>query len=377
MAKPHTGYVFKDKYNRWFARTSYVDATGKRRNVKKVAKDRAHAKEVLKKIFREMEDHGTKFVEAAKMTFNDLAKYYEESYLLNAEYIGDRKVSGLRSKYDIEFRLKTVKEYFGKHKIRDLSHKDIEKFKLHRLRTPTKFDKQRSIATVNRDLGVLRRVLNVAVANGWIVKNPFMMGKGLICVGDEKPRERILTLEEEARLLAACEGPRAHLRPILICALDTGMRRGELFSLVWEDVDFENRLITIRAFNTKMMRERRIGMTERLTSELGILYAKNPDPKALLFGISSTKRAWDKVRQQAGLSDLRLHDLRHTYATRLVSKHLPLAEVSRVLGHTQPTMTYRYTNLTVETAKRAAAMLDEMHTSNTLSEFTTQVSLIN
>jgi integrase len=161
--------------------------------------------------------------------------------------------------------------------------------------------------------------------------------------------------------LAACEGPRAHLRPILICALDTGMRRGELFSLVWEDVDFENRLITVKAFNTKMMRERRIGMTERLTRELEILYAKNPDPKALLFGISSTKMAWNKVRLKAGLTELGLHDLRHTYATRLVSKHLPLAEVSRVLGHTQPTMIYRYTNLTVESAKRAAVMLDEMH----------------
>ena len=377
MAKPNTGYVFKDKYNRWFARTSYVDETGKRRNVKKCARDRAHGKEVLKKLLRELEDHGTKFIESANMTFDELAKYYEETYLLEAEYVGDRKVAGLRSKYDIEFRLKIIKEYFGKYKIRELTHQDIEKFKLYRLKKPTKFDKQRSIATVNRELAILRRMLNIAVANGWIVKNPFMMGKGLICVGDEKPRERILTLEEEARLLAACEGPRAHLRPILICALDTGMRRGELFSLVWEDVDFENRLITIRAFNTKMMRERRIGMTERLTRELGILYAKNPDPKALLFGIGSTKGAWNKVRRQAGLSDLRLHDLRHTYATRLVSRHLPLAEVSRVLGHTQPTMTYRYTNLTVESAKRAAAMLDEMHGSNLLVNDASNPAMIN
>jgi hypothetical protein len=197
MAKPNTGYVFKDKYNRWFARTSYVDQTGKRRNVKKVARDRMHAKEVLKKILREMEDHGTKFVEAAKMTFDELANYYEETYLLKPEYINDRKVSGLRSYRDVKFRLIVLKEHFGKHKIRELSHKDIERFKMLRLRTPTKHDKQRSIAAVNRDLGALRRILNVAVANGWIVKNPFMMGKGLICVGDEKPRERILTLEEE------------------------------------------------------------------------------------------------------------------------------------------------------------------------------------
>src|SRR5688572_3056942 len=71
MAKPNTGYVFKDKYNRWFARTSYVDETGKRRNVKKCARDRAHGREVLKKLLRDLEDHGTKFVEAANMTFDE------------------------------------------------------------------------------------------------------------------------------------------------------------------------------------------------------------------------------------------------------------------------------------------------------------------
>ena len=203
--------------------------------------------------------------------------------------------------------------------------------------------------------------LNVALANGWIHKSPFTMGKTLISIGDEKPRERILTKEEEERLLAACTGWRAHLRAIIICALDTGMRRGELFKLVWSDVDFENRLITIRAFNTKTMRQRQVGMTERLAGELAILYAQNPDAEALLFGIGSTKGAWNKVRLQAGVTDLRFHDLRHTYATRLVSKHLPLSEVGRVLGHTQPTTTYRYVNANVETARRAAEALNELH----------------
>ena len=94
---------------------------------------------------------------------------------------------------------------------------------------------------------------------------------------------------------------------------------------------------------------------------LAILYAQNPDPEALLFGIGSTKRAWNKARLQAGVTDLRFHDLRHTYATRLVSKHLPLSEVGRVLGHTQPTTTYRYVNANVEMARRAADALNELH----------------
>jgi integrase len=358
------GYVFKDKFNRWFARTSYRDETGKYHNVKKVAKSRSHAKEVLKQLLRELDDHGGKSVASARMTFGELADYYDKSYLIEAQYVGDRKVAGLRSCYDGKFRLEILREYFGIRRLREITHSDLEKFRIARLGTKTKHDKQRSIATVNRELGLLRRVLNVAVANGWIHRSPFTMGKSLISVGDEKPRERILTREEEERMLAACTGWRAHLRPILICALDTGMRRGELFKLVWADVDFDNKLITIRAFNTKTMRQRQIGMTERLARELAILYAKNPNPEALLFGIGSIKGSWNKVRRQAGIMDLRFHDLRHTYATRLVSKHLPLSEVSRVLGHTQPTMTYRYTHLTVETARRAAAALDALHSSN-------------
>lgn len=376
MAK-EKGYVFKDKFNRWFARTSYRDEMGKYHNVKKVAKSRSHAKEVLKQLLRELDDHGGKSIEAARMTFNQLADYFGKTYLIEAQYVGDRKVAGLRSCYDAKYRLDILREYFGFRRLREITHTDLEKFRMARLGVPTKHGKQRSIATVNRELAVLRRALNVAVSNGWIHRSPFTMGKSLISVGDEKPRERILTLEEEARLLAACEGPRAHLRAILICALDTGMRRGELFSLTWSDVDFENKLITIRAFNTKMMRERRVGMTHRLTQELWTLYSQNPNPDALLFGIASVKHSFNKVRKHAGLTDMRFHDLRHTYATRLVSKHLPLAEVSRVLGHTQPTMTYRYTNLTVETARRAAEALNELHNSNLKLIEGNQIPMIN
>jgi len=71
----------------------------------------------------------------------------------------------------------------------------------------------------------MRRILNVAVSHGWLLRNPFDAGESLIKPGDETPRERILTREEEERLLALCEGARKHLKAIIICALDTGMRR--------------------------------------------------------------------------------------------------------------------------------------------------------
>ena len=83
------------------------------------------------------------------------------------------------------------------------------------------------------------------------------------------------------------------------------------------------------------------------------------DPNGLVFGIvDNVKRSFTAARNQAGLNDLRFHDLRHTAATRLVGAHIPLSEVGRVLGHTQANTTFRYVNANVETAKRAAAALD-------------------
>jgi integrase len=101
-------------------------------------------------------------------------------------------------------------------------------------------------------------------------------------------------------------------------------------------------------------------MTDRLAQELVRLYKQcTKDADALVFGIKDNiKKAFAAARSEAGLTDLRLHDLRHTHATRLIAAHIPLGEVGRILGHTQPSTTYRYVNANHETARRAAAALD-------------------
>lgn len=207
----------------------------------------------------------------------------------------------------------------------------------------------------------MRRLLNIAEREGWILRNPMRSGDPLISMADERKRERIVTREEELRLLAACENRyRKHLRPILICALDTGMRRGEILGLKWSDVDFEERVLTIRAFNTKTMKERQVSLTTRLMIELERIWEESPTNRDfLVFGFTdNVKKSWTSVRTKAGLPDVRFHDLRHTAATRLVAAHLPLPEVGRVLGHTQANTTYRYVNANIETTRRAAALLD-------------------
>jgi integrase len=225
----------------------------------------------------------------------------------------------------------------------------------------------RRIASVNRELDKLRRMLSIALREGWIRQNPFTAGESLISIADEHKRERILTRDEERRLLAACStSRREHLKPIVLCALDTGMRRGEILSLRWRDVDLEHGLITIQAFNTKTMRERQVSLTARLASELETLWQQSPkDQFRRVFGVlDNVKRSFESARNAAGLPDVRFHDLRHTHATRLVSAHIPLSEVGRVLGHTQPSTTFRYVNANVETARRASAALDAFNAGN-------------
>ncbi len=155
-------------------------------------------------------------------------------------------------------------------------------------------------------MGLLRRVFNVAIQNGWILRNPFAMGNTLINPGDEKQRERILTRDEEEKLLAVCTGAKAHLRPVIIMALDTGMRRGEMFKLKWSDIDFENGIVNIHAFNTKTMRQRQVAITSRLAQELKALWESSPrNPDDLVFGVANVKKAYSKARVAAGLPDLR------------------------------------------------------------------------
>jgi integrase len=363
MPKERTGYVFQDEQKRWFARLTYTDEAGVRRNVKRRAENKTAAKETLKQLIRELEDHGERAIESTQMTFAELADYYEDRYLGPAQYLEGRKVSGQRSYRDSLMHLRVLREQFSRRRLRDLTYGDIEKFKAERLTAMTVQGKQRSLANVHRTLALLRAMLRVAQREGWITRNPFAAGRPLIAVADEKKRERILSREEEERLLAACIGPRAHLRPLIICALDTGMRRGEMFKLTWAAVDFLQRLIFIEAANTKTLRAREVPMTTRLLAALQHLYEQSPrDPDGLVFGIeNNVSKSFTAVRRVASLPELRFHDLRHTAATRLVQGHLPIAEVARILGHTTLQMSYRYTNADSRTLQRAAAILDEFH----------------
>jgi integrase len=273
--------------------------------------------------------------------------------------------------------LKVFREHFGGLKLKSLTYDDLRSFRIKRLSTSTHQSKQRSIATVQRELAYLRRLLTIAERNDWIEKNPFKRGDALIHSADEVKRERILTSEECQRLINACIDRRAHIRPIVVAALDTGCRLGELLKLCWSDVDLDYGIIVIQAFNTKTMRKREVAITSRLQIELENLWQSFPqDKNNLVFGVSEIRVGFKSACKEAELTDLRFHDLRHCHASKLDELGFSLPEIASQLGHTQIQTTMRYVNRHKTSIKKVARLLDSALVSESIVE-TKSSELIN
>jgi integrase len=367
-----------EKNGKVYARVRYTAEDGKRKDLWLAAKNKTHAQEIIQDKIKELKEHGEKIVDASRMTFGELADYFEKNFLIPAEYVGGRKIAGRRSVKGLKEQLEIMKCFFNNKPLRSISYGDLWRFKLQRLRTPTKRNEgTRAIASVHRELALLRRMLNIAVREQWLLKNPFNLGESLISPADEKKRERILTREEERMLLNACDQPKCkHLRAIIICALDSGMRQGEILKLKWADIDFESMLITVRAFNTKTMKERTVAITTRLKLELENLWkASAKDLDAEVFGISdNVKNSFTTVREKAKLGDVRYHDLRHTHATRLDDLGFSLAKIASQLGHTQFQTTLRYVNRDKQAVKQVASALDVFNAEQPTQEVSEEAS---
>jgi integrase len=365
MARPKTGSInFDEKRNLFVVRLTYFDEAGKRHDLRRTAETKSDAIRLLSRLKRDLDDGGPNAIDGDRLTFQKLADIYEEKRLTEPIYRDGQKVSGLRSWQDQRRRLKLLTGVFGKRLVKAITFADLEFYKTSRLTEAKRNGNERSIGTINRELALLRSVFGYAEQEGWITKSPFKKGKAIISAAMESKRERILSREEEERLLAACDcKERRHIRPVLIAALDTGARRGELLRLTWRDVNLEGGLITVTSYKGKKMTTRTIGMTSRLWSEMRRLYELAPvDPNALVFGIEAQfYRAFSTACRKAGLTGFRFHDARHTALTRMVQSGMPHTEIMKLSGHSLFSTFERYVNTTAETARRGADALDNLN----------------
>jgi integrase len=183
-------------------------------------------------------------------------------------------------------------------------------------------------ATINRDLQALRHVLYWAVDEGFLLANP--LSRMRLVPERRKPRS-VMTVAEEEQLLAAAA---PHLRLLIIAALDTGMRRGELTHQLWEHVDLTRRLLFVSKSKTAEGEGREIPLTERVYSLLlairkqeGLVFTYHNRP------VIAVKTAWKATVRRAGIKWYRFHDMRHTFNTRLMEAGVMQEVRKALMGH--------------------------------------------
>jgi integrase len=155
-----------------------------------------------------------------------------------------------------------------------------------------------------------------------------------------------LAEEEVHHLLLICKEHHPDFYPLLYTALATGMRLGELKHLRWCDVDFSRRQIKVEnqpAWHTKSYKPRTIPLTDKLAEVLNNLPQGNKTEP--IFSFVNVRKLWEDTRKKAGL-DCRFHDIRHTYASHLTMKGVPLNTVRELLGHSDLALLQIYAHLT-------------------------------
>ena len=213
---------------------------------------------------------------------------------------------------------------------------------------------KRAPASVNRYLATLSHCFTVAVKEyGWCDANPLANVRKL-----KEPRGRVRFLEnaELTRLLEACrESPSPALYPVVVLAVSTGMRRGEIIGLEWPDVDFARNRLTLH--ETKNGERRTVPLAGHALDVMRewAKVRRLDTPRVFAADIRS---AWETARRKAEIADFRFHDLRHCAASYLAMNGASIAEIAAVLGHKTLAMVKRYAHLS---DSHTAAVVERMN----------------
>ncbi len=257
-----------------------------------------------------------------------------------------------RSKETHLGRLNLLRKFFGSLRAGEVTWFTVENYKSKRL------GKGVSKRTINKELKILKSIYNRArklgLFDGELPRIELFKEEG----GE---RLRYLTPEEAQRLIGACP---EWFRPIVIFALNTGLRAGEIFSLRWENVDFENRVIRIESIRTKTKEVYTVPMNdvvyelllkiEKVQMEKGIDHGyvfTNSKGLPYKYEDKTYRKVFINACRKAGIRDFRFHDLRHTFASWVAINSKDIYAVQKLLNHRDLRMTKRYAHLTQQYLK--------------------------
>ncbi len=324
---------------RWYL--DYKDSEGNR--IQKVAAS-ANTKEeavyalneATSKVFDEQYDIQRR---KRKIGFTEFSQIYLKDYAMVVK----------KSWKTDQSRMILLKDYFNNTELRKINQSAIRKFIASREKSGN------TQSTINRYMALLRKMFNYAIEEGYLEKNPMDQIKSF----SEKDnlKERILTEDEEVRLM---EESSPHLKSIIVIALNTGMRLGKILNLRWDQIDMDYQ--TIKVDNTKNGRSRTIPVNDTLHKEIDKLKNRKNNKPFVFFNedtgkpLTTVKTAFKAACRRAGIEGLRMHDLRHTFGSRLIQRGADIETVRSLMGHNSIAITQRYLHST-ETLKRKSVDL--------------------
>ena len=331
--------IFK-KGNNW-----YIDYYLKgRRKRKKIGHSKKLAEQVLKNVqvnIAKREYLG--ILEEQKVLFEEYGEQYRDYAKVNKSLSTYER----RDKINIDH----LTSFFKGKYLFEIDAQMIENFKATRL-------EKVAPATVNRELACLKHMYTKALEWGLVKESP---AKAVKLLKEPPGRLRYLMPKEVHRLLGFCA---KHIKPIVVTAVNTGMRKSEILNLRWSEVDLKNRKIMVT--NTKNNESRVIPINRTLYQEL--LMMPRSKGKEYVFSagdglpFGDVKKGFSAAVKKAKIKDFRFHDLRHTFGSHMMMQGVNLKTVQQVLGHKDIKMTMRYSHLSPEYVQDAMERLDTLWT---------------
>lgn len=336
--------VYKRKKNgRWDGNywIDFVDANGKRQR-RKIGPNQRIAKEVLNGYLGQVarrQHLGT--IEDSPISFADFVKeWWKRIAHTLSPRTQERWIQIAEQHLQPAFRLP----------LRSITAAMAEAYVANRVAADA------SASSVNREMTVLKHIMRRAVSWEYLSRNPFLDAQGQIKDGlrplKEPPgRTRYLKFDEIDRLLDACaESKSPYLRPFVVVALNTGMRRNEILSLTRGAIDWQNR--TAHLTDTKNGDARDVHLNDAALDGLKALPARL-DGRLFPMGPNQLSMLFRRAVKRAQLEDLRLHDCRHTFASYQAMAGVRQPGLQALLGHRDGRMTARYTHLSEDYLKAA------------------------
>ncbi len=319
---------------------SYKDSYGEVQRESTGKTERSDAESVLLQRRKEIADGELSDIRRTNCKFAELAREYDNTVQIQ---------KGYRSKKTF---IRQLQEKFGHLYIRNIDTRKVERWQSTLLKTSKP-------ATANRKLACLKHMMTKAVDWNMASEDMLKQVRKVKFVKERNRRLRFLDVEECQRLVDCCT---PHLKPIVITALNTGMRRGEILSLKWEQVGLKHGFISLE--DTKSGEGREIPINNALKSlfdgiphsieSVYVFTGRDGDP------YKEIKRSFTTALRKAEIYKATFHSLRHTFASHLVMNGVDLATVKELLGHKSLTMTLRYSHLAREHKTKAVKVLDNV-----------------